>query len=293
MFGAINLFKPRGLTSRDCVNRLQRLVYPAKIGHAGTLDPLAEGVLIVLVGSAVRLVDWFHELPKAYLAEFELGKSSLSADLETDVEILSNPVIPLPSELEAVVPKFVGTIQQVPPIYSAIQVNGKRAHQLARRGKDVNLAARPVTVHHLKVIEYNYPKLKLDIGCGTGTYVRSLGRDIAQALSNDAVMTDLSRTSIGNQTLTRACPLEVFDSAQAIRDNLLNPVELLDFLPRIELTDHQIQQLTYGEALDIHHEDTPFILGVDSHFQLRSILVKKMVRSAPLWAPHRNFLETP
>lgn len=156
---------------------------PVKVGHAGTLDPLATGVLVVCLGPATRLIQYVQQLPKRYTGTFLLGRRSASDDIEEEIVELQNVAVPTIDEVLAVLPRFTGTIQQRPPIYSAIKVKGQRAYDLARAGQDLQLDARPVVIHDLRVVRYEYPELVLDIGCGSGTYIRSLGRDIAESLA--------------------------------------------------------------------------------------------------------------
>src|SRR6185436_18531746 len=204
MFGLLNLSKPSGVTSRDVVNRVQRLVKPHKVGHAGTLDPLASGVLVVCLGPATRLIEYVQRLPKRYLATFLLGRQSETEDIEGTVTELVDPSVPTEAQLRAALPNFIGCIQQLPPAFSALKVEGKRAYDLARQGETPDLKARPIEVHSIDLIEYDYPQLTFDIRCGSGTYVRSLGRDIARALGTEAVMSALTRTEIGPFHLSQA-----------------------------------------------------------------------------------------
>ncbi len=247
MFGILNINKPAGWTSRDVVNRVQRLVRGEKVGHAGTLDPLATGVLLVAVGPATRLIQFAHLLPKSYRASFLLGQQSVSDDVETEVELLANPPIPSVEDIEEILPQFLGTIQQRPPMYSAIKVDGQRAYRLARQGKDVELAPRPVVIHTLELIHYDYPEIALDIHCGSGTYVRSLGRDIAESLGSAAVMSGLERTSTGNMGVTSA--LELDDLVDDIEHFLQPPTPLVDALSRIVLSADEICELHHGRAI--------------------------------------------
>ena len=197
MFGILNLRKPKGPTSRDCVNAIQRLLRPEKVGHAGTLDPLASGVLIVLVGQAVRLTDAVHTLPKQYVGSFQLGVTSESTDCETPlIPVESAPALDRESIVQQL-PNFLGWIEQAPPKYSAVWIDGQRAHELARQGKEFDMPTRQVHIESLEVTAFDYPHFDLKMTCGTGTYVRSLGRDIARSLGSDAVMTKLERTAIG------------------------------------------------------------------------------------------------
>src|SRR5262245_44228837 len=171
-FGLLNLNKPAGWTSRRVVDCIQKLVRPAKAGHAGTLDPLATGVLIVCVGQATRLIDYVHRMRKRYTGTFLLGRESQTEDVEGDVVELVNPPVPTRPEIERAAREFLGTIQQRPPAYSALKVAGQRAYDLARAGKEVQLDARPVEIFRIEVQRYDYPALVLEIECGSGTYVR-------------------------------------------------------------------------------------------------------------------------
>ncbi len=134
MFGVLAVNKPAGLTSRDCVNRVQRLIKPCKVGHAGTLDPLATGVLVLCIGRATRLVEFVQQQEKLYRGTFLLGRSSPTEDTEGEITQLENPPVPTREEIDAVIPEFTGSIQQVPPIFSALKVKGERSYRLAREG---------------------------------------------------------------------------------------------------------------------------------------------------------------
>ncbi|HEY2760774.1 MAG TPA: tRNA pseudouridine(55) synthase TruB, partial [Pirellulales bacterium] len=169
LFGLLILDKPPGQTSRWVVDQVQRLVRPAKVGHAGTLDPLATGVLIVCVGPATRLIDYIHQLPKQYRAEFLFGRASSTEDITGEVSELSDPPQPTRDKIESALRKFTGEIQQRPPAFSALKVAGQRAYKLARQGKEVALAPRPVSIHNITLLDYVYPTLTLDVTCSTGT----------------------------------------------------------------------------------------------------------------------------
>jgi tRNA pseudouridine55 synthase len=207
MIGLLNINKPTGKTSRDVVNHVQRLVRPAKVGHAGTLDPLATGVLVVCVGPATRLIQYVQQMPKRYRATFLLGCRSDSDDTELEVTPVDAPAATR-SAIETALPNFVGTIQQRPPAFSAIKVKGKRAYDLARNGEQIQLEARPITIHGIDIVSYDYPELVLDIRCGSGTYIRSIGRDLAEQLGTAAVMSALERTEIGRFRATDAATLD-------------------------------------------------------------------------------------
>ncbi|MEM9658575.1 MAG: tRNA pseudouridine(55) synthase TruB, partial [Planctomycetota bacterium] len=166
MFGVLNLDKPIGWTSRDAVNRVARAIRPTKAGHAGTLDPLATGVLLVCVGPATKLIEPIHRMPKQYLATFLLGRRSASDDLETDVEIDPDAPRPPKGMVEAMLSNFVGRIEQTPPAYSAVKLRGKRAYKMARQGIEVQPPPRSVRVDSLSIVRYEYPELELYVQCG-------------------------------------------------------------------------------------------------------------------------------
>jgi len=169
--------KPPGVTSRRVVDVVARAARSRACGHAGTLDPLASGVVVVCLGSATRLVDLLHEQSKAYEAEFLLGRSSPSDDLETPVEEEAAPRVPSGAEIEAAAAALRGTILQRPCDYSAVHVEGKRAYRLARKGRAVEVAPRPVHVARLEITAWEWPRLAVEVECSSGTYIRALGRD--------------------------------------------------------------------------------------------------------------------
>ncbi|MBU4397786.1 MAG: tRNA pseudouridine(55) synthase TruB, partial [Planctomycetes bacterium] len=209
--GILNLNKPAGISSRRAVDLVKRLVRPAKVGHAGTLDPLATGVLVVCVGAATRLTEYVQRMPKRYLGTFLLGRRSPTEDVEGDVTELSDAPVPTHAQIAAAAECFVGRIAQRPPSFSAIKVKGRRAYKLARGGQRVQLPARPVNVYRIEVKAYKYPELVLDVECGGGTYIRSLGRDLAESLGTAAVMSALTRTAVGNFRIEQSVDPNVLD----------------------------------------------------------------------------------
>lgn len=294
MFGILNLRKPGGITSRDCVNEIQRLVRPLKVGHAGTLDPIAEGVLVIAVGKAVRLVEALQTLPKTYLGTFLLGHSSESADIETPITPLDSPPIPSLDDWTNALAPFIGHIQQIPPAYSAIKLNGVRAYQLARNGLPVDMPARQVTIHSLDCVNVSNTHLTLRITCDGGTYVRSLGRDLARSLGSDAVMSALIREAVGNCSLHSAIPLSSLQSRDAIEQALLNPVSVLPGLKKtlcptdcIEIRQGRFVSLDTDLASDEERFATT-LWAVDIHGSLRGELT---YRGNGKWGAKRNFDE--
>ncbi|HEY1067037.1 MAG TPA: tRNA pseudouridine(55) synthase TruB, partial [Pirellulales bacterium] len=247
-FGLLNVFKPAGWTSRDVVNRVQRMLKPLKVGHAGTLDPLAEGVLVVCVGAATRLVEFVQRQRKEYAATYLLGRESNTEDTDGEIRFLPDPPVPTRESVEEAARLFVGDIMQRPPAFSAIKVGGKRAYDLARRGEEVELEPRKITVYRLEIEDYRYPELKLRMACSSGTYVRSIGRDLAIHLGTAAVTSVLVREAVGAFRLTEAVRLEQVDRA-ALLSHLKPAVEAVVDLPRIELSPDQIARVLRGQAV--------------------------------------------
>jgi tRNA pseudouridine55 synthase len=283
MFGILNINKPAGWTSRDAVNRVQKLVRPAKVGHAGTLDPLATGVLVVCIGKATRLIEYVQQQPKEYQATFLLGRTSSSDDTETEVTELADCQIPTLSEIQAVLPKFMGRIKQVPPAFSAVKIQGQRAYALARKGMEVEIKSRPVEIYELTILSYEYPKLELAIRCGSGTYVRSLGRDLAISLGTGAVMSALLRTRIGQFKVGEGIsPIDL--TLEQLNDHVQLPALAVSHLPKRELSDVEVAELRYGRPIDITIEsDTA---AFDAQENLLAILQPHLIGIAK---PHINF----
>jgi tRNA pseudouridine55 synthase len=282
MFGLLNFNKPPGVTSRDVVNQVQRLVKPHKVGHAGTLDPLATGVLVVSVGPATRLMEYVQRMPKWYVGTFLLGRQSATEDVEGEVEVLENPPLPTREQIDQLLPRFLGEISQTPPAFSALKLQGRRAYELARKGAAVELAPRRVTIHELSIVSYDYPVLTLDIRCGSGTYVRSLGRDMARALGTQAVMSALERRAIG-----------AFRVEEAVRPDALNAQNLAAHLqpPQFALSDLPTIVLNAGEKEHFRHGRTvanrfgvaaPEAAAVDEQGQLVAVarIISGLLRPA-------------
>lgn len=243
--GILNLHKPSGISSREAVNRVLRQVAPAKVGHAGTLDPIASGVLVVCVGKATRLIEHLQRGSKSYRASFAFGQRSDTEDIEGQIEQLESPPVPTREQLEQTLPRFLGTIAQRPPSFSAIKVQGQRAYLRARRGELLELPARPVAIHALKLLDYQYPHWNLEIDCGSGTYVRSLGRDIAQSLGTEAVMTALVRTRVGPFRLEHAVTLEQLEHDR-VAAHLLPAESAFPEMPRLDLQAEDLERFAVG-----------------------------------------------
>lgn len=206
--------KPLDWTSFDVVNKIKFAIRKThklkkfKVGHAGTLDPKATGVLIVCIGRATKTIPELMGTSKRYIATVKLGATTPSFDTETE-EDQTFPIehITLPM-IQETLNQFVGEIQQVPPVFSALKKDGKRLYEMARAGKEVEVAARPIHIHSIDVLSYNAPYLEIDVHCGKGTYIRSLANDIGSALQSGGYLTGLIRTAVGDFELSNAMEVE-------------------------------------------------------------------------------------
>ena len=285
--GVLNVRKPGGMTSRQVVNEIQRRIKVRRIGHAGTLDPLATGVLLLCLGRTTRLVEYLHMLTKTYRATFQLGASSDTDDVEGQVEPLCRPPIPSFEQVTSAARQFVGTIEQTPPAYSAIRVDGKRAHARARRGEHVELDPREVTIESITVDRYDYPELDMTITCHSGTYIRAIGRDLAHSLGTAAVMSRLERTRIGPFRVEDAVELDL--PPEAIQRAVMPPVAAVSQFPQRVLTADEIERVLQGQSVDdiSTAATSELAVGVDQYHQLIAILERAGTR----WQPRKVFAQ--
>jgi tRNA pseudouridine55 synthase len=210
--GFILINKPIGPTSHDIVSQLRKITGIKKIGHAGTLDPFASGLLIVAIGrEATRGIDKFVKLDKEYLAVLKLGAVSDTYDPEGKIEIKNNIAAPAESKIVAVLEKFLGEQEQVPPMFSAKKINGQKLYNLARQGKIVQRQPNKIKIYNLEIVNYCWPKLTLKIRCSSGTYIRSLGNDIGESLGCGAYVAELTRTIVGSYLLDDCVDIETVD----------------------------------------------------------------------------------
>lgn len=238
------LDKPIGVTSRELLDQVARKIEIESMGHSGTLDPMASGLLILLSGQARKVQHLFTGLEKTYRATVQLGAFSDTDDEEGPLCPCLVENIPDSGEVQKVVGGFEGIICQRPPAYSAIKVNGMRAYQLARQGKRVNLAPREVRVHRLEILDYSYPLLSLEIRCSAGVYVRSLARDIGSQLGTGGYVKTLRRISIGHFSVERATTLQGLSASC-----LISLEEAAAPFPKIRLPLHLCERLGKGQRV--------------------------------------------
>jgi tRNA pseudouridine55 synthase len=246
--GLLVIDKPAGMTSRDVVNRAQGW-FPrgTRLGHTGTLDPLATGVLVLCVGAATRLAEFVQDMGKTYRACFLLGVRSDTDDADGELTPVEGVRIPDRETVSACLRNFIGEIDQVPPAYSAAKVTGRRAYDLARCGQEVALQSRKVRIDEIDVLAFSYPGLEIEVRCGRGTYIRSLARDLGKKLGCGALVETLRRTRIGPFTLNDALTL---DATPAVARSRLQPMSAaVAELPAMQLSGEQLRQLTAGRAV--------------------------------------------
>ncbi len=267
-FGFFNVDKPSGLVSSAVVNKLKWLT-GVPCGHMGTLDPLASGVLPVGVGNAARLFDYFLEKEKEYIAEFTFGVDSDT--LDSTGTLIVGGRIPTERELVDVLPTFFGDILQVPPKYSAKNVNGKRGYELARAGVEFELAPKKVHIYGMEILGKSEDKAdtyRLKIRCGGGTYIRSLARDIAAALGTKGIMSSLLRTQSGVFTLEKSIPFSLLEKDPTVEEleKYLIPTESVLPFDVLSLTEKQAEKLYNGQRIAVEKADGLYKIYKDGSF---------------------------
>ncbi len=254
MFGFLNIYKPKGKTSHDVVAILRRITKIKQIGHTGTLDPFAEGVLPICIGKATRLIEYLED-DKAYIGTVQLGKSTTTYDTEGEGVNSSDKRVNL-EEIETVLPKFRGEIQQLPPIYSAIKVNGKKLYEYARKGEEVKIEPRRVNIYKLEVINFDEEKQTLDllIECSKGTYIRSIAHDLGEALGCWGHLIKLVRIKAGRFRVNESINLDSLDTVEQVEKNLIYPLEYLNY-PKYELSDSEKEKVSHGMGVNTNLEN--------------------------------------
>lgn len=245
LFGFLNVYKPQGLTSHDVVAKMRRITKVKQIGHTGTLDPFAEGVLPVCIGKSTRLIEYLAD-DKEYLAFVKFGIETDTYDLEGEVVAVSEQKVS-EAEISEQLQNFRGEIYQMPPIYSAIKVKGKKLYEYAREGKNVEIQPRKVTIEKVELRNFDYVSqtAQILIKCSKGTYIRSIAHDLGKNLGCGAHLVKLIRTQAGKFFMENSIPLESFENLEIVCKNLINPVEVLD-APKIIVSEHEHAKIQNG-----------------------------------------------
>jgi tRNA pseudouridine55 synthase len=283
MHGLLVINKPAGITSRHAVDVVQGWFPGVRMGHAGTLDPAATGVLVVCLGDATRLTEYVQRMPKTYRATVLLGATSDTDDAVGNVQPVAGAVAPTESEVRRALAEFRGEIEQTPPAHSAAHVAGRRAYQLARRGQSVELAGRRVHIYGITLVRYAYPTLELVVECGKGTYIRSLARDLGWRLGCGGLLQGLERTRIGPFHLQDSLGLDA--GPESARQRLLAPGAAVADLPQRTLEADQIERLRQGQRVCLN--DSP---GWDDGVEVAIFVPQGALAAVTRWSSDRREL---
>jgi tRNA pseudouridine55 synthase len=274
--GALVVDKPVGMTSHDVVQAIRNGTNLRRAGHTGTLDPRASGVLVILVGPAVRLSEYVSASDKRYQAIIRLGGSTDTFDAEGLVTPTKDPVSVTEAQFEEALKTFVGEIEQTPPPYSAVKVQGRKAYEMAREGEEVELAPRKITVHHLEVLEWTPPEVVIDVHCSSGTYVRSLANDLGVMLGCGAYLVGLRRTKSGRFSLRDAVPLRKLQEAFTAGNwyqYLIPAAEALGDWTAVELSPDEVEGVRHGHRVKVVGEPTETkVRGVSTQGELVALM---------------------
>ena len=248
MFGFLNVYKPVGKTSHDVVAYFRKLLKIKKIGHTGTLDPFAEGVLPICVGNSTRLIEYLPD-DKAYLAFVQLGKATDSYDTEGNVIFESDKKV-TKEQLVSALTSFEGEIEQLPPMYSAIKVKGKKLYEYAREGKTISVAPRQVTIHKIELKNFDEEKQEAQvyIECSKGTYIRSIANDLGQNLCCGGYLTRLIRTKAGKFLVEDSIKMQDYKSIEFVEKHLIEPISMLNY-PLYNLNTSEKLDISNGKPL--------------------------------------------
>jgi tRNA pseudouridine55 synthase len=291
--GVLVVDKPIGLTSHDVVQHIRKGTGIRRAGHTGTLDPRASGVLVVLIGPAVRLSEYVSASDKRYQATIKFGSSTDTYDIEgritneASVDNLDEEVF------HEIINQFVGEIQQTPPPYSAVKVKGRKAYEMARKGEEVDLEPRTIHVYSLDVLEWEPPEAVIDVYCSSGTYVRSLANDLGEALGTGAHLIGLRRTKSGQFTLRDAVPLrrlkEAFDAGNWY-EYLIPAAEALSDWPMVELDADQVELVRHGHRVPAEDRIDHMVRGVSEQGDLVALM--ELDEETMEWQPRKVFFQS-
>jgi tRNA pseudouridine55 synthase len=261
--GVLNVDKAAGETSFDVVSRLRRLTGAHRVGHAGTLDPLATGVLPILFESATRLAEFALRLPKTYVADIHLGYSTATDDAEAEREPVGDPSVLTAQDLENALSAFSGRILQEPPAFSAVKLDGQRAYKLARRGEDPKPKAREVEVYESRLVDFTSGPdavARIEVRCGSGTYMRSIARDLGRGLGVGGYLGRLVRTAYGGLAIESAVQSAELTTAAEVRDRLLPAEVILPHMERVKLNVEQEAMVRQGRSVRVLPEPGPGLI---------------------------------
>ncbi|MFN8378750.1 MAG: tRNA pseudouridine(55) synthase TruB [Anaerolineae bacterium] len=283
--GVLNVDKALGMTSHDVVARVRRTLGVKRVGHAGTLDPLATGVLLVCVGPATRFSEFLMASSKTYIAGVILGRETTTDDAEGDITAETDPSHLDFATVTAALPAFVGDIEQIPPAYSAIKQNGRKLYELARKGQAVETAPRRVRIDSIRLLDWTPPIARLEVVCGPGTYIRSIARDMGRMLGVGGSLVALRRTVSGNFRAEDGLSEANLSDAAALRERLIPLREALKGWPELLLDAAQLSDIRMGRRLSSSTLPAPetLVLGITPSGEVAALLRA----TADGWQPDR------
>lgn len=283
MLGFLNVYKPIGMTSHDVVNILRKITKIKQIGHTGTLDPFAQGVLPIAIDKATRLIEFLDD-DKEYLAEITFGNSTDTYDCEGQAIFTAEkaPLV-IQKSLEDALEKFKGEIMQLPPIYSAIKVKGKKLYEYARKGEEVKIEPRKVFIEKLEIKSFDEKNQKAEvlIKCSKGTYIRSIAHDVGQDLKCGAFLSKLIRTQAGNFFVQDAISLDRINSSEDVKKHLINPIDMIN-LPKLEINEEDKNKISMGQFIENKTkltEDTIIILIYNSDIKAIAMVNDNQIKA--------------
>jgi tRNA pseudouridine55 synthase len=287
--GVLVVDKAVGWTSHDVVARLRRITGERRVGHAGTLDPAATGVLVVCLGTATRIVEYLSELTKTYLASIAFGIETDTWDREGEVISERDTTDLSFAFLERSLARFTGEIDQTPPMYSALKHDGTPLYRLARRGETIDRAPRRVTIHRLTVLRWSAPVLEIEVVCSKGTYIRSLAHDLGEASGTGAHLAALRRTAVGHFTQGEALSLDALSQDARWRQALHTPAAALRHLPAVVLDAPTVTDLRFGRAVVLSQDPVPGTVLCALGPEHELIAVLRPDAQAGWWRPEKVF----
>jgi tRNA pseudouridine55 synthase len=292
--GVLVVDKPVGMTSHDVVQVIRNGTSLRRAGHTGTLDPRASGVLVILVGPAVRLSEYVSASDKRYQAIIRLGSTTDTFDADGRFTRSNVPVNVTEAQFEEVLKSFIGEIEQTPPPYSAVKVQGRKAYEMARQGEEVDLTPRKIQVHHLEVLEWAPPEVVVDVHCSSGTYVRSLANDLGEKLGCGAYLVGLRRTKSGRFSLRDAVPLRKLQESFTAGNwyqYLIPAAEALGDWPAVELSPDEVEAVRHGHRVKVKEDNTEAkVRGVSTQGELVALMELATAEDGSSeWQPKKVF----
>lgn len=263
MLGFLNIYKPSGMTSNDVVQKIKKRFHIKKIGHMGTLDPMACGILPIAIGKATRLFDFSLNKDKKYIATFDFGYTTDTIDITGNI-FDELGIVPSVDEINSVIPKCIGEVKQVPPLFSAKNINGERAYNLARKGIDFEISPKCVKINYIKLIDrVDETSFRFEISCSSGTYIRSIARDLAKELGTFACMSALERIETGSFSMKNYVDLDTLING-SIEDYLISPLSAFPNVPIINISYNQFKDLIDGKEVMYKNLDKPTFVLYDN-----------------------------